>query len=67
MLEPVNPKQDFIELEHRILEFWRTAAIFGDAPTGHCVAEDYRFAPMVRMGTIMILPDPATDFAITGR
>jgi len=40
----------------------RTAAIFGDEPTGHCVAEDYRFAPMVRMGTIMILPDPATDF-----
>ena len=28
MADPVNPKQDFIELEHRILEFWRTASIF---------------------------------------
>ncbi|MDD2804268.1 MAG: TldD/PmbA family protein [Elusimicrobiales bacterium] len=39
----------------------RTAAAFGEPPTGHCVAEDYRFAPMVRMGTIMILPDPAMN------
>jgi len=40
----------------------RTAAVFGERPTGHCVAEDYRFAPIVRMGTIMIMPDPAMDF-----
>lgn len=39
----------------------RTAAAFGEPPTGHCVAEDYRFAPMVRMGTIMILPDPSMN------
>jgi isoleucyl-tRNA synthetase len=25
---PVNAKQDFIELEHRVLEFWREARIF---------------------------------------
>jgi len=40
----------------------RTAAAFGAEATGHCVAEDYRYAPIVRMGTIMIEPDPATDF-----
>lgn len=40
----------------------RTAAAFGDEATGHCVAEDYRYAPIVRMGTIMIEPDPATNF-----
>lgn len=40
----------------------RTAAAFGDEATGHCVAEDYRYAPIVRMGSIMIEPDPATDF-----
>jgi TldD protein len=40
----------------------RTAAAFGDEATGHCVAEDYRYEPIVRMGSIMIEPDPATDF-----
>jgi len=40
----------------------RTAAAFGDEATGHCVAEDYRYAPMVRMGSILIEPDPAMDF-----
>lgn len=40
----------------------RTAAAFGDEATGHCVAEDYRYAPIVRMGTIMIEPDASTDF-----
>lgn len=40
----------------------RTAAAFGDEATGHCVAEDYRYAPIVRMGTIMIEPDPAANF-----
>jgi len=39
----------------------RTAAAFGEEPTGHCVAEDYRFAPIVRMGTIMIMPDLSMD------
>lgn len=39
----------------------RTAAAFGEEATGHCVAEDYRYAPIVRMGTIMIEPDPSTD------
>lgn len=34
----------------------RTAAEFGEPVTGHCVAEDYRFAPIVRMGTIFIQP-----------
>jgi len=34
----------------------RTAAAFGEPVTGHCVAEDYRFAPIIRMGTIFIEP-----------
>lgn len=34
----------------------RTAAEFGEPVTGHCVAEDYRYAPIVRMGTIFIQP-----------
>jgi TldD protein len=34
----------------------RTAAAFGEDLTGHCVAEDYRFAPIVRMGNIFIEP-----------
>lgn len=34
----------------------RTAAEFGEAVSGHCVAEDYRYAPIVRMGTIFIEP-----------
>ncbi|HMK50560.1 MAG TPA: TldD/PmbA family protein [Thermodesulfovibrionales bacterium] len=32
----------------------RTASAFGEELTGHCVAEDYRFAPIVRMGNIFI-------------
>ncbi|MFA6317923.1 MAG: TldD/PmbA family protein [Elusimicrobiota bacterium] len=32
----------------------RTAAEFGEEPSGHTVAEDYRYAPIVRMGTIFI-------------
>lgn len=35
----------------------RTAGAFGDEANGHCVAEDYRYSPIVRMGTIMIEPD----------
>jgi len=37
----------------------RTAAAFGEPLTGHCVAEDYRFAPIIRMGNIFI--EPGTD------
>jgi TldD protein len=32
----------------------RTAAEFGEPVSGHCVAEDYRYSPIVRMGTIFI-------------
>lgn len=34
----------------------RTAAEFGEPVSGHCVAEDYRYAPIVRMGNIFIEP-----------
>ncbi len=34
----------------------RTAAEFGEPVSGHCVAEDFRYAPIVRMGTIFIEP-----------
>jgi TldD protein len=34
----------------------RTAAAFAEPVTGHCVAEDYRYAPVVRMGAIFIAP-----------
>ncbi|MFQ6608196.1 MAG: TldD/PmbA family protein [Fidelibacterota bacterium] len=34
----------------------RTAAAFDEPISGHCVAEDYRFAPIIRMGTIFIEP-----------
>lgn len=34
----------------------RTAAEFGDEPTGHAVAEDYRYCPIVRMGTVFVEP-----------
>ncbi len=36
-----------------------TAAAFGETPTGHDVAEDYRYEPIVRMGTIFIEPGAA--------
>ncbi len=32
----------------------RTAAEFGEPLSGHCVAEDYRYPPIIRMGTIFI-------------
>jgi TldD protein len=38
----------------------RTAAAFGEPLTGHCVAEDYRYAPIIRMGNIFIEPGPHT-------
>jgi len=34
----------------------RTASAFDEPLNGHCVAEDYRYAPIVRMGTIFIQP-----------
>lgn len=34
----------------------RTAAAFGEPLTGHCVAEDYRYAPIIRMGCIFVEP-----------
>ena len=34
----------------------RTAAAFGEPVSGHCVAEDYRYAPIIRMGTIFLEP-----------
>lgn len=34
----------------------RTAEEFGEPLTGHCVAEDYRYPPIVRMGNIFIEP-----------
>ena len=34
----------------------RTAAAFGEPVSGHAVAEDYRYAPIIRMGTIFLEP-----------
>ncbi len=36
----------------------RTAAEFDEPISGHCVAEDFRFAPIVRMGTTFVEPGP---------
>jgi TldD protein len=38
----------------------RTAAAFDEPVTGHCVAEDFRYAPIIRMGTIFIEPKDKT-------
>jgi len=38
----------------------RTAAKFGEPVTGHCVAEDYRYAPIIRLGNIFIKPGTDT-------
>jgi TldD protein len=38
----------------------RTAAAFEEPANGHCVAEDYRYAPIIRMGTIFIEPGKNT-------
>jgi len=44
----------------------RTAAEFDEPVSGHCVAEDYRYAPIVRMGTIFIEPGlPSFEELIT--
>jgi TldD protein len=34
----------------------RTSAGFGEPLSGHCVAQDYRFPPIIRMGIIFIEP-----------
>jgi len=38
----------------------RTAAAFDEPLNGHSVAEDYRYAPIIRMGTIFIEPGKET-------
>lgn len=38
----------------------RTAAVFDEPINGHAVAEDYRYAPIIRMGTIYIEPGEYT-------
>jgi TldD protein len=38
----------------------RTATEFGEPISGHCVAEDYRYAPIIRMGCIFIEPRAET-------
>jgi TldD protein len=38
----------------------RTAAEFGEPISGHTVAEDFRYAPIIRMGTIFIEPGDKT-------
>jgi TldD protein len=45
----------------------RTAAAFGEPVTGHCVAEDYRYAPIVRMGNIFMEPGGATLEELLGQ
>jgi TldD protein len=44
----------------------RTATEFGEPITGHCVAEDYRFAPIIRMGCIFIEPRDKTKEELLG-
>jgi len=38
----------------------RTASEFGEDLTGHSIAEDYRYAPIIRMGTIFVQPGANT-------
>lgn len=38
----------------------RTAATFNEPLSGHTVAEDYRFEPIIRMGNIYVEPGPHT-------
>ena len=38
----------------------RTAASFGEPLSGHSIAEDYRFAPIIRMGNIFVQPGTNT-------
>jgi TldD protein len=34
----------------------KTAAAFGEPVSGHCIAQDFRFPPIIRMGCIFIQP-----------
>jgi TldD protein len=45
----------------------RTATEFGEPVTGHCVAEDYRYAPIIRMGCIFIEPRDETKERLLAR
>jgi TldD protein len=45
----------------------RTATEFGEPVTGHCVAEDYRYAPIIRMGCIFIEPREQTKEELLAR
>ena len=38
----------------------RTASALGEGLSGHCVAEDYRYPPIIRMGSIFIEPGSRT-------
>lgn len=38
----------------------RSAAAFKEPLSGHCIAQDYRYAPIIRMGNIYIEPDTNT-------
>ncbi len=45
----------------------RTAAAYGEPVSGHCVAQDYRFAPIIRMGCIFIEPRDKTKDELLAR
>jgi TldD protein len=45
----------------------RTAGEFGEGVTGHSVAEDYRYEPIVRMGTIFFEPGTCSLDALLNR
>ena len=45
----------------------KTAAAFGEPVTGHMIAEDHRYAPIVRMGTIYIEPGQHTQEELFAR
>ena len=45
----------------------RTAAAFGEPLSGHCIAEDYRYAPIIRMGNIFIEPGSHTFNDLLGK
>ncbi|MFZ2961229.1 MAG: TldD/PmbA family protein [Candidatus Ozemobacteraceae bacterium] len=42
----------------------RTAESYGEPLSGHCIAEDSRFAPIIRMGNIFIEPGQCTFDAL---
>ncbi|MGB9719945.1 MAG: TldD/PmbA family protein [bacterium] len=54
MVKPVHLLKDGVLVGR--LHSRRTATAFNETPNGHCVAEDYRYPPIIRMGTIFIQP-----------